>query len=149
MRKSIIKNILALSLSALLIWISCGNPPEPLPEIYTGSARIAALDTLLIDSINISVDGIRLGMFRNPYLFTSLVAGEHKFEVSTKDASADPQIISIQKNRLTRAYFNIETAGPYINRKAPLFSLTDIDGNQVSISDLKGKVILLAFFEHT
>lgn len=149
MKSGLIKNLAAVGFAAVFIWIGCGHPPEPEPAPYTGSVRVTALDSLLIDSINITIDDDYRGRFKNPHLIENLLAGDHKFNVSTRDASANTQMVAVLRDKLTRAFFNIELSGPYINRAAPDFLLTDIDGNRINLSGLRGKVVLLAFFEHT
>ncbi len=41
-----------------------------------------------------------------------------------------------------------QQAHPRIGKPAPAFTLPTVDGKKLSLSDLKGKVVLLNFFSH-
>ncbi len=139
----------SLVLLGFLIWSGCGKLPLPLPDILTGSIKIIAMDTLAIDSVHVVLDDAEMGHFQNPYVLDNVVVGTHKLFVQDKLGASSTDLIEVKKDEITSSTFILQTIGPYLGNTAPAFSTTDIQENQITSESLKGKVVLLAFFEHT
>ncbi|MFT3824175.1 MAG: TlpA disulfide reductase family protein [Chitinophagaceae bacterium] len=65
-------------------------------------------------------------------------------KVKGSDAGYDEYIASV--NTILAAKIRKDLAKQIINQPAPGFTLKDVDGNTVSLADLKGKVVLLDFW---
>lgn len=138
-----------LVLSGSFVIFQCGDPPTAAPDQYMGSLRVAALDTLTIDSISIDLDDMRIGRFRNPTLLNDVVAGIHKVLVSSTPAVTASRTVEILRGRRTDLFIQLQSSGPYVGGTAPLFTARAINGDTIAIAKLKGKAVFLAFFEHT
>ena len=141
--------LVGLVLGGSLLIFRCGDPPTAAPDQYMGSLRVAALDTLTIDSISIDLDDVRIGRFRNPTLLGDVVAGIHKVLVSNTPAVTASRTVEIFRGRRTDLFVQLQTSGPYVGGTAPLFTARAVNGDTIAIAKLKGKAIFLAFFEHT
>lgn len=138
-----------LVLSGSVVIFQCGDPPTAAPDQYMGSLRVAALDTLTIDSISVDLDDTRIGRFRNPTLLSDVVAGIHKVMVSSTPAVTASRTVEIFRGRRTDLFIQLQTSGPYVGGTAPLFTARAVNGDTIAIAKLKGKAVFLAFFEHT
>ena len=136
-------------LSGSLVLFCCGDPPPTTPEPYTGTLRVAALDTLIIDSIGIELDDVRLGQFRNPYLLRDVVIGVHRVLVSSTSAGTASRMAEVFRDRQTDLFIPLLAGGPFVGNAAPLFTARASDGDTVSIQRARGKAVFLVFFEHT
>lgn len=141
--------LVALMLGGSLVVFHCGDPPPTAPGQYTGNLRVAALDTLTIDSIKIDLDDVRIGQFKNPHLLRDIVVGVHKVLVSNKLGATASRTVDVLRNRQTDLLIQLLTSGPFVGNTAPLFTARSVTGDTIDIQKAKGKVIFLAFFEHT
>jgi hypothetical protein len=141
--------LLVLMLGGSLVVFHCGDPPPTSPGEYTGILRIAALDTLTIDSIKIDLDDVRIGQFKNPHLLSDIVVGVHKVLVSDKLGATATRTVEVVRNRQTDLFIQLLISGPFVGNPAPLFTARSVTGDTIDIQKAKGKAIFLAFFEHT
>ena len=141
--------LMVMLLGGSLVVFRCGDPPPTSPGEYTGILRIAALDTLTIDSIKIDLDDVRIGQFKNPHLLRDVVMGVHKVLVSDKLGATASRTVEVVRNRQTDLLIQLLISGPYVGNPAPLFTARSVTGDTIDILKAKGKVIFLAFFEHT
>lgn len=80
---------------------------------------------------------------KNTENMTSLLKDVYK-NLGLSDSSAN---ISLNKfEETTKAKLTEKIKKEIINKPAPLFTLTDLDGNPVNLSDYKGKTIILDFW---
>jgi len=140
---------MGMLLGGSLVVFHCGGPPPTAPGQQTGDLRVAALDTLTIASIKIDLDDVRIGHFKNPHLLRDLVVGVHKVLVSDKVGAAASRTVEVVRNRQTDLVIQLLISGPYVGNPAPLFTARSVTGDTIDILKAKGKVIFLAFFEHT
>ncbi len=153
MKRSGIFILSSLGLLLALLCQYCGKTPYTLPLPYTGSIHITALDTTLVDSLQIDLDLNDLGKMENPCLLEDVVIGLHRLHVFT-EASPGTTLtnLEVREDEVTRVLFTMDTGpsvGPYVGNQAPQFTTQDIQDNPISLQDHQGKVILLAFFEYT
>ena len=127
----------------------CGSPPPAMPEVSYGSLRIIAMDTASIRSIYFDLDDVKYGKHPNPYVLDQVVAGTHKLLVYNETKSGSVTGAEVFRDRRTEIRVNLLAEGPYVGGVAPNFSATSIDDQTLSLEAMKGKVVLLAFFEHT
>jgi hypothetical protein len=148
--KKYIPHILITTLFAgLILWQSCGMGPSPLPLPLTGSIRITAVNLARPDSFYVILDTVNYGKHENPCLFSDIVIGFHKLFIQTETTAGSTKTVEVLQNQVTAVDFWLESEGPYVGNTAPNFTANDINGNPVSLEGLKGKVVLLALFEHT
>ncbi len=144
------KLIIVFSLFCLTVLTHrCGKIPSPLPLPFTGSIRVTAMDTSSVDSIQIDLNDQQLGLFKNPALLTDVTVGFHKLFVKNETSAGTTKTVEVLQDQTTPAWFWLVSEGPYVGNQAPEFDAQDIQGNSLSLEGLKGKVILLAFFEYT
>lgn len=149
MKKPLIFFCLCVIGTGLLGWQGCGKTPGSLPLPLTGTLFVAAMDTTLIDSVALNMDNLDYGKFPNPFTLRDVVIGSHKLFIYSEAAAGTTKTFDVFQDETTRAFFWLSTTGPFVGNVAPDFSTTDTDGLPVSLEALKGKVILLALFEHT
>jgi hypothetical protein len=140
----------------------CGDPPTT-PVEQRGNIEIHA--TLLpqntpADSIFVVLDGDTLGYVSNPHLCADLYAGKHfvsvktvaQYLADTLEYFSTPAYITVQAGQTAQAMFSLTTeipVSPYVGYRAPDFSLCDLNGDSVRLSQQTGKVVLLYFFTGT
>ena len=135
--------------AAVLMLQQCGNPPPTMPAPYTGSLRIVAMDTAAIRMISFDLDDVKYGFHPNPYILDDVVIGMHKVYIADESGAGASTIVEVQRDRRSDATVWLLSDGPYVGRRAPAFTATSIDNQVIDLQQLKGKVVLLAFFEHT
>jgi len=142
--------IIGIGLSCF-VFTDCGKTPISLPLPYTGSLHIRAeaSDESDIDSISVELDDEDFGKHANPYLLTDVIIGTHKIRVKHENTAPKTQTVEILRDETTIATFILTFQGPYVGREAPLFTGQDLEGNSFDLLEHRGKVVLLAFFEHT
>ena len=153
MKKSGLSFLFILTLLGVLFWQYCGKTPSSLPLPYTGSIYITAMDTAVVDSVQIDLDDEYLGEMENPCLVEDVVIGLHRLHVYN-EASAGTTITNLEvlQDETTRMFFTMDIGpevGPYVGNTAPQFTTQNVEGNKISLEDQKGKVVLLVFFEYT
>ncbi len=138
-------------LAFILCFISggCGKPPASMPDPYTGALNVTVMDTASVDSVFVKLDDDAPGKHENPTLIENIMIGIHKVFVFNEASAGTTKTVEIFRDRTSDILFWLATTGPYVGNLAPDFSTQDIKGNPVSLSGLKGKVVLLVFFEHT
>ncbi|MFH0991590.1 MAG: hypothetical protein V1799_16410 [bacterium] len=135
----------------LLSWFllqQCGEAPPTIPELFTGSLKITASDPA-IKSLAIDLDDIKLGLFPNPALVSDLTIGTHKLLVTGDNKASSVLLVTIARNQQTNIVLELLAEGAFLGQKAPDFAVTTILNERFSLESQKGKVVLLAFFEHT
>ena len=135
--------------AALLLMQNCGTPPPAMPEVSYGSLRIMAMDTASIRTVYFDLDDVRYGKHPNPYILEQVVAGTHKLFVYDETNAGSVAAVEVVRDRRTDVTVSLMAEGPYVGRIAPKFSAKSIDDQTLALEGLKGKVVLLAFFEHT
>lgn len=140
--------ILGIAL-ALISELQCGDPPTNPPEPQTGSIRVTALDTTSIDSIDIELDDLKVGRLKNPAILNNVAEGTHKVRVYDEVNAPSDTIVGVSANHITEVSARLFAEGPYVGRIAPAFTARTIDDSVVVLSQLRGKVVFLIFFEHT
>lgn len=136
-------------LSAPVFLQHCGNPPPVVPAPYTGSIRILAMDTATIRSISIVLDDVNYGIHPNPYILEGVLIGTHKLYVADETNAGTSTTVEVFQDRRSEVAMWLLAEGPYVGRTAPKFSVRSIDDQVIDLQQLKGRVVLLAFFEHT
>ena len=145
-----LKISMVLILFGLTLFVNrCGKSPSLIPLPYMGSIRITAMDTSSVDSIQVELDDENLGLFENPALLTDVTVGFHKLFIQNETSAGTTKTVEVFRDLTTAAWFWLVTEGPYVGNQAPAFDVQDIQGQSLSLEGLKGKVILLAFFEYT
>jgi hypothetical protein len=139
----------AIVLGGCMILTSCGAPPPAMPEVSYGSLRILAMDTASIKSINFDLDDVKYGKHSNPYVLEQVVAGTHKLFVYDETLAGTVSTVEVFPARRSEATLLLHGDGPYVGNKAPSFAVTAVDGRTLDLQQLKGTIVLLAFFEHT
>ena len=139
----------ATLISALMFFQHCGNPPPVVPTPFTGSIRILAMDTAAIRNISVLVDDVNYGLHPNPYILNSVVVGVHKLFVADESGTSASAVVEVLREQRSDATVWLLSEGPYVGRIAPRFTATSIDNQVIDLQQLRGKVVLLAFFEHT
>jgi len=127
----------------------CGDPPASTPAPYTGSIRVLAMDTATIRAIFIDLDDVKLGQHPNPSTLSGIVVGLHKVLVYSELSGGSGTMIEVKRDRVSDVMVWLLAEGPYVGQTAPKFSVRSIDDQLLDLQQLKGKVVLLAFFEHT
>jgi len=127
----------------------CGSPPPTMPAPATGSIRILAMDTASIRFIWFNLDDVPYGKHPNPTVVGGVVAGIHKLLVFDEQNGGTSTLVEVAENRRAEVSVSLLSEGPYVGKIAPDFSATTIDNQSLSLSGMKGKVVMLAFFEHT
>ena len=130
--------------------------------IYTGGGEsLVPVDfwigeDAMIHQVSVNYDMDKLAL-SGPKAYLARIAGTKlKFTESHADVTTDSplpkDVFVFQPSQLDRLVpefkFGREEKAPqkFIHEKAPDFSLEDLDGNQVSLSALKGKVCLVNFW---
>ena len=145
-----IKIIISSSVCLFFLYVwNCGNSPTSIPLPQTGNLKITVMDTASIDSINVLIDDSNYGNNQNPCTINDLIAGVHKLFVFNSIAACTTKTVEIFKNTTTGVTMWMASEGPYVGNIAPKFSTEDITGDTISLEEQKGRVVLLAFFEHT
>jgi hypothetical protein len=140
---------IAIALATGLAGVWCGKSPSPLPQVQTGALRVVAMDTMAVNTIHVNLDDVDLGQQENPARLDQIVIGTHKLFVYTPASAGTTKTVEVKKNSLTTVWFWLATTGPYVGNIAPLFTVQDVTGAELSLEEQKGKVVLLIFFEHT
>ncbi|MCI0512746.1 peroxiredoxin family protein [candidate division KSB1 bacterium] len=150
--KSALKNLLkwlGLSLLAFGFNSHCGKMPGDAPPPATGSIEITAhVDSTRVDSMQVSLDGVALGLHINPFLIPDVVAGRHQVVVTKADPFSPigfesiPQLVSVFAQETTRVLLAL-------SKLAPNFTLRNLKNESVTLAQYRGKVVLLMFFTHT
>ena len=127
----------------------CGNTPSDAPLPATGSIRISAqISTVAVDSFLLTLDNHLKGKQPNNCLIGNIEAGKHQLVIAKKDPqspidfSSIPKIITVNAHETT----NVELA---LTKLAPNFTLKNLNGQDVTLENYQGKVVLLIFFSHT
>jgi hypothetical protein len=151
MRKSIIPVLTILASMSFFTWQYCGKTPSSLPLPLTGSIRITAIatDQSPIDSIEVNLDDEDYGTLDNPCVLTDIVIGFHGLRIQHGAIAGTTKIVEVLRDQTTHTDFLLTPEGPHQGQIAPPFTSQDINGNTISLENLKGKVVLLLFFEHT
>lgn len=127
----------------------CGAPPPALPEVSYGSLRIMAMDTALIRSISFDLDDVKYGKHPNPYVLNDVIIGVHKLLIYDENSAVSAGAVEVFRDRRTDITVSLTANGPYVGMFAPKFSAKTIDDQTLALEGMKGRVVLLAFFEHT
>jgi hypothetical protein len=138
-----------LLIFGIVFWQNCAKGPPNFPTPFTGSLFITAMDTATIDSFSINLDDMEYGTYENPCLLENIIIGFHKLFVYNSTSSGTTKTVEVRQDAVTNALFWLQSIGPYVGNTAPLFTVHDIEGNTISLENLRGKVVLLALFEHT
>ena len=134
----------------VILAVYCGNKPGGVPVQKTGSLEVAAVyGEQMTDSVTIAFDDEFLGTFINPHIVTGITAGRHKLFTSYGNLRGKSQIVTVEPGIINSITSELFADAPYTGSFAPDFSLTDIDGDSIRLSDYSGKVILLCFIDHT
>jgi hypothetical protein len=115
----------------------------------TGSLQVIAMDTLAIDSIAVSLDEEYLGRRKNPAVLEDVLAGTHLLSVRDRLGFGQDTIVQVLSDLQSGVRLWIQTEGPYVGSYAPSFRAASIDRDTIDLVKLRGKVVLLVFFEHT
>lgn len=107
------------------------------------------MDTASIRSIWFNLDDAPYGKHPNPYVLEGVAAGIHKLLVFDEQNGGTSTMVEVAENRRAEVKVTLLSEGPYVGKIAPKFSATTIDNEGLTLSGMKGKVVLLAFFEHT
>ena len=127
----------------------CGSPPPTMPGPSTGSLRIMAMDTAYIKSISFNLDDVSHIKSANPTILDNVVIGIHKLFVYDDNNAGVSQMVEVSADRRTDITVSLIAEGPYVGRAAPKFAANTIDEQSIVLEGQRGKVVLLAFFEHT
>ena len=134
---------------AVGLMLNCGKAPSDVPAPQLGTIRISAqIDTTLVDSMDVILDNIPRGQFANPCTFEGIEAGRHQVAVSKEDQSssidfsASPQRVSVHPDAIADVVFAL-------TKFAPDFTLKNLDDEDISLANYRGKVALLVFYIHT
>ena len=141
--------ILVSSVIFGLFFAGCGDPPAATPAPSTGSIRILAMDTASIRSIYLKLDDVEYGKRPNPYVLDGVVVGLHKLFVYDETNAGVSIMVEVLRNRQSDAAVWLLSEGPYVGNVAPNFIAQSVTGDSIELQRLRGKVLLLAFFEHT
>jgi hypothetical protein len=107
------------------------------------------MDTLAVDSVRVLLDDIDMGRFGNPSVLEEIAVGTHKLYVRDNTGASSTDLVEVVQDEITTTTIWLQTFGAYVGNTAPAFVANDIQGNPISSETLKGKVVLLALFEHT
>ena len=143
--------IITLFICGILAYFGCGKLPTSLPLPFTGSITIsarAAGDTA-IDSVQVKLDEVDYGTRENPCTLTDVVIGEHQLWIKHENTAPKIQTVEVLRDETTTTTVTLTFQGPYVGNEAPQFSAVDLDETPFSLQEHRGKVVLLAFFEHT
>jgi|GEM_PF-3364096 len=139
----------------LLIWPGfwgCGAPPAPMPVPYTGSLAITAIvDSSVADSIYVDLDTIKRGRHPNPFVLNDVMIGIHKLSVydsGNVNARTDT-MVEIFRSQRSDVRLRMASEAPYVGHPAPKFTVISIDDTVFALEQMREKVLLLMFFEHT
>jgi len=127
----------------------CGDPPTGLPEPFTGSLTVTAMDTLVFDSIFVALDDIPQGKLPNPCTLHGVVAGMHKLTVTDSSGARSDTMVTVRRNEVAALLMRLTKIGPFLGNEAPDFTVRTIDDSLFDMHKQRGKVVLLVFFEHT
>lgn len=147
MRLSHFAGLILLIVCVMMTW-ECGDPPSSTP-LYTGDLRITAAYKAPLDSINVVLDYTALGRRPNPCTITGLAIGTHRLFVSSEGLPGSSAMVQVLRDRRSDVVLTLRAEAPYVDDVAPDFSARTCKGDSMSLQQLKGKVVLLAFFEHT
>ena len=120
-----------------------------MPGPSTGSLRIMAMDTAYIKSISFNLDDVPHLKYVNPTILDNVVIGTHKLFVYDDNNAGISQMVEVSADRRSDITVSLIAAGPYVGRAAPKFAANTIDAQAIALEGQRGKVVLLAFFEHT
>jgi len=129
--------------------MGCGDSPSGVPNPYTGSLRIAAMDTLIFDSISVGLDDISLGKMGNPCTLKDVIVGTHRLTVQDSSGARVDTLVAVRRNEMASLVMRLTRIGPFVGNEAPDFSARDIDNRNLDLASLRGKVVFLVFFEYT
>jgi hypothetical protein len=139
----------ALVVATMVCLQHCGSPPPTMPTTYTGSLRISAMDTASIKWFFLHLDDVNYDRCPNPYILDNVVIGVHKLLVFDYNNAGLSQMVEVYRDQTTDVSVSLLAGGPYLGMIAPSFVAKTIDDQTIDLGVEKGKVILLAFFEHT
>ena len=143
--------LLACLAFAGMLLFGCGTPPGAPPEPLHGNMLVTGVlpNDSLPDSIEITIDEAPWGLFANPHLCESVVVGMHLVEVLTREIAEAETIEYSGAQQVVVAPDSTVAPQFALLGLAPDFTLTDIEGDTVSMSALSGKVVMLYFFHST
>ena len=127
----------------------CGDPPLPTPPPQTGALQVIAMDTLVIDSIDVGLDDVPLGRRHNPATLDGIVAGTHLLSVRDRLGFGQDTTVRVASGERSAVLMSIQTEGPYVGSIAPAFRALSVTGDTIDLVKLRGRVVLLVLFEHT
>ena len=129
--------------------LKCGETPEGLPPVEVGDLKITAYyQGNLTDSLTLSIDDYIVGTTANPHIHKGIISGKHKIFASYREYIGESRLVWITKNILTSVDIMLYTTGPYEGFIAPEFTSRDISNKSIRLSDYRGKIVFLCFFEH-
>ena len=128
---------------------SCGKSPSKIPTPQVGAINVVAiLDTVVVDSANIYLDGDTLGLQEIPFIIDNIIAGNHLVSISLEDNkspidySCKPERVSVEGNKTNDVILAL-------TKFAPDFSLYNLNDENIKLEDFKNKVVFLVFYSHT
>jgi hypothetical protein len=127
----------------------CGRTPGPFPPDQTGHIRVTVMDTSLIDSVFIELDDIALGQWSNPAHLENIVAGFHQLFVYNTTSAGTTKGVDVRADQTVESWFWLTSVSPHIGFQSPDFEVEDLGGDTITLEGLRGKVVILAFFEFT
>ncbi len=147
--KAALLTIFFLIGSGIFLINGCGKAPPKPPPVLIGAIRvIAQIDSTMVDSMEVILDGASQGVQTNPCILMNLEAGKHQVAVSKEDPESpinftcSPQLVSVNKNETT----NVKLA---LTKLAPNFTLKNLNNDDVTLENYHGKVVLMVFYSHT
>jgi len=142
------KTVFSLYIS-MLVFFSCHKGPSDPPEVQFGSLKISAYhDTVLVDSMAVTIDDMDIGVQPNPYLSDPILAGRHLVSVAKKDPQSPIDFTSIPQ-KVTVIYNEITNVSFALTKIAPGFTLNNLNDHPISLENYIDRVVLLVFFTHT
>ena len=133
----------------LMMWFRCGKTPTDTPPIQYGSAKIVAqIDSISVDSAEVILDNISLGLKSLPFLMTDIIAGTHQFSLKKEDPFSPIDYSSVPKLAAVPANDTAEVVIA-LTKLAPNFTLYNLDNEEITLEHYRGKVVLLIFYSYT
>ncbi len=127
----------------------CGKQPSEIEEEY-GKLKVTALDSESpVDKITIELDDENLGTFSNPHTLNNIEPGRHKVFTYSDSRSSFPEKIWINRDETAELTIQLHSFNPYSGGLAPDFSRLDTEDKEIKLSENRGKITLLFFFEST